>query len=131
MCESRRSDHFYQVRGPESGAPACDAGEPGATPGHLTNVTEDKLAESPACRAGDSGGSTRRSRQFLSVVQKARTRVREARNLGATPGGGTNFREISSVQSEQLSYTQKRAGAKPASPTILLLGRLISKPAAC
>jgi hypothetical protein len=59
------SDHFfYQVCGSVSGAPAREAGEAGANPAHLTNVTEDKLAESPACRAGDSGGSTRRSRHF-------------------------------------------------------------------
>ena len=31
----------------------------------ILHVTEDKLAESPACRAGDSGGSTRRSRHLL------------------------------------------------------------------
>ncbi len=69
---------FFQVRCPVSRAPARDAGEVGAIPTHLTSlrsrsygsashVTEDKLAESPACRAGDSGGSTRRSRHFLSV----------------------------------------------------------------
>ena len=32
----------------------------------ILHATEDKLAESPACRAGGSGGSTRRSRQFCS-----------------------------------------------------------------
>ena len=49
------------------------------------HVTEDKPAESPACRAGDSGGSTRRSRHFfwavgetgsrLAYIQKSRVRL--------------------------------------------------------
>lgn len=66
----RRSDHFFQVRGPVSGAPAREAGEVGANPTHLTTAAEDKLAESPACRAGDNGGSTRRPRHFLPPSSK-------------------------------------------------------------
>lgn len=58
---------LFQVRGSVSGASAREAEEAGASPAHLTSsfpVTEDKLAESPACLAGVSGGSTRRSRHL-------------------------------------------------------------------
>ena len=88
-CNSCRSDQFFQVRGPVSRAPARDAGEVGAIPTHLTSlrlssygsasrVTEDKLAESPACRAGKSGGSTRRSRHFHLIGAGAQQRDRAA-----------------------------------------------------
>ena len=87
-CNSCRSDQF-QVRGPVSRAPARDAGEVGAIPTHLTSlrlssygsashVTEDKLAVSPACRAGESGGSTRRSRHFQLIGAGVQQRDRAA-----------------------------------------------------
>jgi hypothetical protein len=71
VCESRRSDHFYQVCGSVSGAPAREAGEAGANPAHLTTARGDEVVESALCRREVSRCESDHERHFLSRCRLA------------------------------------------------------------
>ena len=71
MCESRRSDQFYQVCGSVSGAPAREAGEAGANPAHLTTARGDEVVESALCRREVSRCKSDHERQFMSRCRLA------------------------------------------------------------
>ncbi len=66
----RRSDHFFQVRGPVSGAPAREAGEVGAIPTHLTIATKTNQQSRLPVEQEIAGAAPAGRATFPSIVQE-------------------------------------------------------------
>ena len=85
-CAIHAAPTTFQVRGPVSGAPACDAGEAGATPAHLTNFARgDEAVESALCRREVSRCESDHERQFRAGRPTARTPLPHRGDHGANP----------------------------------------------